>query len=152
MQPWILLVLGAAFFNALWVALSKVALKLLPADLFTILFRSLTAVLLFPLFIYRLQVPSTLYFWLAVALAGFFESMSIILQSVGVRRDYYATFSIANISPFFTLLLAPHILQERVSVVLITGVIFICAGVIVFFRLSWHFSLFGLAAAVCSSW
>ncbi len=148
---WIPLVLLAALFNALWVALSKSLLRSIPSDLFTILFRAMTALFLFPLFIYRFQVPANKVFWLAVALAGVFESAAIIVQSIGVRKDYYATFSLANISPLFTLILAPHILHEKITFVLVMGVVFICAGVMVFFSMNWRFSLFGLSAALFSS-
>ncbi|MCD6386509.1 EamA family transporter [Candidatus Sumerlaeota bacterium] len=148
---WIPLVILAAFFNALWVALSKRALVSIPADLFTVLFRAVTALFLLPLFIYRFQSPDNLVFWLSVALAGIFEGASIILQSIGVRRDYYATFSLANISPLFTLLLAPQLLNEKISPLLVLGIIIICAGVVVFFSLNWRFSVFGLTAALCSS-
>lgn len=149
---WIFLVLCAAFLNALWVSQSKKVLSELPPDVFTFMFRGLSAVLLLPTFLYdvRFHMSFDPVFLAATAAAGFLEVLRITLQSVGVKEDFYGTFSVYNTSPLFTLLLAPAVLSEKISGMLVAGVVCIVIGAMTFYRMSRRVSLIGLTCAVCS--
>ncbi len=149
---WILLVLSAAFLNALWVSQSKKVLSGLPPDVFTFMFRGLSALLLLPTFLYdvRHHMSFDPVFLAATAMAGFLEVLRITLQSVGVKEDFYGTFSVYNTSPLFTLLLAPAVLSEKINGALIAGVVCIVVGAMTFYRMSRRVSLIGLTCAVCS--
>jgi len=129
----VLCTLLAALFNAAWTAISKSALRDLPADRFTPLMRAGAALLLFPFFAWRFDTGFGAAFWFWLALAGLLETLAISVQSLGVRTDYYATFSLVNTAPFFALLIAPGMLGERLGAPLVRGVLLIVAGAILFF-------------------
>ncbi len=144
----ILCVLAAAFFNAAWSAVSKRALAEFPADVFTLLMRFGTAIFLFPFFLWRFETHLSASFWLWLAAAGLLETVAIVLQSAGVRRDYYSTFSLVNITPLFVLAFAPGMLGERLSPALVAGVLLVAAGAVFFFPGGkFHHGAFGILAA-----
>lgn len=139
-------VLLAAFFNAAWTALSKAALQDIQADVFTLAMRFGTALFLIPFFLWKLDTGFPWTFWVWLALAGFMETVAIVIQSVGVRRDFYGTYSLGNLAPLFVLMMAPGMLGESASAVLVAGVLLIVGGAFVFVRAG--FSWYGIGAAV----
>ncbi len=152
---WILLVVSAAFLNALWTAQTKKVLGDLPPYVFTFFFRGLSALFLLPAFAVDIHfhpehLTPLLIFWLATSVFGCLEVFRITMQSVGVREDFYGTFSVYNTSPLFTLLVAPVVLAEKVNLLLILGVVSIVLGAMLFYRLSRRISLIGLSCAICS--
>lgn len=148
---WIILCISAAFFNALWTALSKRHLGKIPPYHFTIIFRGLTALFLLPVFLYDFKVPTSYIFWLAAIAAGILEVISIYSQSVGVKKDFYSTYSLANTSPLFTLIIASHFLPEKINLLLLFGVLFTVTGGFIFYQLKGKFSIYGIIRALCMS-
>ena len=145
---WIILVLIAAFFNALWTAFSKNLLKGLSPFTFTLVFRALTALVLLPVFLYDRKLPSSPVFWLAVTGAAIMEIIGIYAQSAGVKKDFYSTYSLTNTSPFFTLFLAPLILPEKITFILFVGAALMVIGGIIFYRINPGISVYGIIRAV----
>ena len=145
---WIPLTITAAFFNALWTALSKNQLAKFSPYQFTMLFRGLTACWLFPIFIYTYKSPANPIFWLLVLGAGILEMIGIYAQAAGIRKDYYSTFSLSNTSPLFTLIIAPQILPEEVNLFLVFGVVFVVSGGFIFYQLQRKLYIYGLIRAL----
>ena len=146
---WILLTILAAFFNALWTALSKKQLGKISPYQFTIVFRSLTALVLLPTFLYDFKISTNPIFWATVLGAGILEVLGIHAQSIGVKKDFYSTYSLSNASPIFTLIIAPQILPETVNLSLVFGVIVMVAGGFIFYQMNRKFSIYGIIRAVC---
>lgn len=146
---WIFLTIAAAFCNALWTALSKKELGRITPFQFTLIFRALTAAILFPLFLYDFKIPANHIFWIMVIGAGILEVIGIHAQSIGVKKDFYSTYSLANASPVFTLIIAPYLLPEKVNLTLIVGVIAVVAGGFIFYHIHRRFSVYGTIRAVC---
>ena len=146
---WIVLTISAAFFNALWTALSKRELGKLSPYQFTLIFRALTALFLLPAFLYDFKISTNPIFWLAILGAGALEMIGIYAQATGIKRDFYSTYSLANTSPLFTLVIAPQLLPEKVNLILVFGAIFMVSGGIIFYQLNRRFSIYGIIRAVC---
>lgn len=147
---WAVLVCISAFFNSLWTALSQARLRQISAISFAIVFRALTALFLLPLFVYGFELPSHPIFWAATVASGLREATQVVLLSVGVRRDYYATYSMYNTAPIFLVLLAPAVLPERLSLGLLVGAALIVTGGLTFYRVG-GFSIHGLLCALFSA-
>ena len=147
---WLPMVLLAAFCNALWTALSQKQLADLSAYDFTLLLRGLTTLFLLPLFLLDLHWPLTATFWLATLGVGILEMLRISALAIGIRKDYYSTYALYNTSPFFTLLIVPHLLPERITPLLWLGAGLIVAGAVLFYGMG-KLSLPGLFCAVASS-
>ena len=145
---WIILVILAAFFNALWTGLSKNRLQVLSPFMFTLVFRALTALVLLPVFLYDRKLPSSPIFWLAVTGAAISEIIGIYAQSAGVKKDFYSTYSLTNTAPFFTLFLAPLILPEKVTFILFVGAALMVTGGVIFYRINPGISIYGIIRAV----
>jgi len=145
---WILFTIFAAFFNSLWTAMSKHHLGRMSAYQFTLLFRSLTALMLLPPFLIDFRLSSSPVFWYLVIAAGGLEVLGIYSQSLGVKKDFYSTFSLANTAPLFTLFIAPFILPEKITVTLIFGAILMVAGGFIFYKIGGEISFHGIFRAV----
>lgn len=148
---WIILIILAASFNALWSSLSKRQLGKLSPFQFTLMFRALTALLLLPVFLYDFKLSTNPIFWMAVLGAGALEVMGIYCQSVGVKKDFYSTYSMSNTAPLFTLFIAPLILPEKINLTLVIGAISMVIGGVVFYRLYPKLSVYGLVRAISLS-
>ena len=146
---WIILTISAAFCNALWTALSKRQLGKISPYQFTLIFRALTTLFLLPAFLYDFKISTNPVFWLAVLGAGALEMIGIHAQAIGIKRDYYSTYSLANASPFFTLIIAPYLLPEKINLILAFGAIFMVSGGIIFYQMNRRFSIYGIIRAVC---
>lgn len=146
---WILLTISAAFFNALWTALSKRQLGKISPYQFTLIFRTLTTLFLLPVFLYDFKISSNPIFWLAILGAGALEMIGIHVQAVGIKKDFYSTYSLANASPFFTLIIAPYLLPEKINLILVFGALFMVSGGIIFYQMNRRFSVYGIIRAVC---
>ncbi len=140
----------AGFFNALWTALSKPVLFRLSSREFTLVFRALTSLFLLPFALAEWDWPLQAAWWGWMILAGLFEGFRIWLLTQGVKRDYFSTYAFYNLSPLFTVLLAPWLLGEPQGVPLILGGVFLAAGAFVFFRLG-RWSWPGLFGAILST-
>jgi drug/metabolite transporter (DMT)-like permease len=147
---WAALVCASALCNALWTALSQEQVRRISAISFAIAFRTYTALFLLPFFVYGFAVPREPLFWVALIGSGLREAVQVVLMSAGVRRDYYATYSIYNAAPLFIILLAPGLLHERVGLWLAVGAVLIVAGGLTFYRVG-GFSAYGLACSILSA-
>lgn len=145
---WIQLTILAAFFNALWTALSKRQLGEISPFQFTLMFRAITALLLLPPFLFDFKLSSSPIFWLAVLGAGILEVIGIYSQSVGVKKDFYSTFSLANAAPLFTIFIAPIFLPEKITFILFIGAILMVAGGIIFYQIHPSISIHGIMRAL----
>lgn len=145
---WIILTITAAFFNALWTALSKNKLGKISPYQFTLIFRGLTAVWLLPIFLYCFKTPANNIFWLLVLGAGILEMIGIYAQAAGISKDYYSTFSLSNTSPLFTLIIAPQVLPEKINLLLLFGVVFVVSGGFIFYQLQHKLYIYGLIRAL----
>ena len=91
------------------------------------------------------RVPPT--FWGIVLFGAVVECVRLLSFAYGSRSDYYATYSLKNMAPVFVLLLAPHVLGEKLTAPVVCGVLSVVAGGLVFYRAG-RFSAAGLLAAV----
>jgi drug/metabolite transporter (DMT)-like permease len=147
---WVGMVVIAAFFNALWTALSKPCLEEISPFDFTLQFRFLTTLLLLPGFFIFFEIPSDPIFWLATMGMGVLELVRITVFSSEIRKDYYSTYAIYNTSPFFTILLAPLFLPERINYGLILGILAIVGGAWIFYGIQ-QVRIGGVFCAISSS-
>lgn len=148
---WIILVIFAAFFNALWTALSKRQLGELSPYQFTLMFRAITALLLLPPFLCDFKLSTNPIFWLAVLGAGALEVIGIYSQSSGVKKDFYSTYSLSNTAPLFTLLFAPLFLPEKINLVLFIGAISMVIGGVIFYQINPRLSIHGIIRAITTA-
>jgi uncharacterized membrane protein len=149
-MTWLLMAVAAGFFNALWTALSKPVLARMTSREFTLCFRTLTCLFLLPFALaeWTWSLPPSWWGW--VSLAAFCEGLRIWFLSKGVKRDYYSTYAFYNLSPFFTVLVAPLVIPEPQSGLLVAGGVVLAVGSLVFYHLG-HWSWPGLAGAVLST-
>ncbi|MFQ5810355.1 MAG: EamA family transporter [Armatimonadota bacterium] len=140
----------SALCNALWTALSQRRVREISAISFAIAFRAWTALLLLPFFIYGFDVPREPLFWAALIGSGVREGAQVVLLSAGVRRDYYAAYSMYNTAPLFIILFAPRLLHESIGPWLVVGAVLIVGGGLTFYRVG-GFSTHGLLCAVLSA-
>lgn len=144
---WLVYILGAAVFNAYWTSAVKERSRQGGGLLFTASLRWGVAALLLPLTWGHWHLFSARW-WAAGAAAGALESYGIWALAKGVERDYYATYSISNVTPIFAVALSAWLLGETVTVGLFLGVLLVVAGSLWFYW-SGHWSWWGfLAAAV----
>jgi len=148
---WILLTLIGACFNALWTSLSKFRLQQISPYSFTIYLRLLAALYLLPFSVLSFHISLGGPFWLWILSAAFFEAVGIYTQAAGIKRDFYSTYTLANTSPLFTLLIAFLILSEKINLILIIGAVLIVIGGVIFYGLQGRFSIYGLTRAICSA-
>lgn len=148
---WIIFVIFASFFNALWTALSKRQLGELSPFQFTLMFRAITALLLLPPFLFSFKLSSSPIFWLAVLGAGALEVIGIYTQSTGVKKDFYSTYSLANLSPLFTLIIAPIFLPEKITFMLFLGAISMVIGGVIFYQINPKISMSGIIRALTAA-
>src|ERR1041385_3265887 len=125
---WLCMAVVAGFFNAFWTALSKKLLQKLSPREFTLVFRTLTALMLFPLALFQWTWPLSWKWWLLTLAAGFCEGFRTWMLARGVHKDYYTTYAFYNLTPFFTVLAAPYFLNEDHSGSLILGGFLIALG------------------------
>lgn len=131
--------------------MSKQRLGLISPYKFTLIFRSLTALFVLPVFLYDFKISNNPIFWLAILGAGVSEVIGIHVQTVGIKKDYYSTYSLANTSPIFTLIIAPYLLPERINIILVFGVTFTVIGGFIFYQINRKFSIYGIMRAVTTS-
>lgn len=148
---WIILTILAAFFNALWTALSKHQLGELSPYQFTLMFRAITALLLLPPFLLDFKISTSPVFWLAILAAGALEVIGIHSQASGIKKDFYSTYSLSNTAPLFTLLIAPALLPEKINLLLFIGAISMVIGGIIFYQINPHISIHGIIRAVTAA-
>lgn len=145
---WIFLTIIAAFFNALWTGLSKHQLGKLTPFQFTLMFRAITALILLPPFLIDFKISGSPVFWILVLIAGLVEVVGIYSQSIGVKKDFYATFSLANTAPLFTIFIAPLILPEKINLTLIIGAVLMVFGGFIFYKINPAISIHGVIRAL----
>lgn len=148
---WIILTILAAFFNALWTALSKRQLGELSPYQFTLMFRAITALLLLPSFLLDFKVSTNPVFWLAILGAGALEVIGIHSQASGIKKDFYSTYSLSNTAPLFTLMIAPALLPERISFILLLGAVSMVIGGVIFYQINPHMSVHGIIRAITAA-
>lgn len=148
---WITLTILAAFFNALWTALSKKQLGELSPYQFTLMFRAITALILLPPFLLDFKISTSPVFWLAILCAGALEVIGIHSQASGIKKDFYSTYSLSNTAPLFTLIIAPALLPEKITLLLVLGALSMVIGGIIFYQLYPHISIHGLIRAVTAA-
>ncbi|NOZ23325.1 MAG: EamA family transporter [Planctomycetes bacterium] len=146
---WIALTLVCALTQALWMAMSKRRLQAMPSLRFMLFQRFPIAVLMLPLFCVCGLSDVGAKFWMASIAAATTECVRLVLFARGARRDYYATYSLLNMSPLFILILAPFVLGERVTPLVLGGAVCVVVGGFIFYH-SGRFQLTGLLAAICS--
>jgi drug/metabolite transporter (DMT)-like permease len=146
----------AGFFNAFWTAISKKLLEQLSAREFTMVFRIQTCLLLLPFALLQWSWITSWQWWAFTVAAGVFEGGRIWLLISGVKKDYYSTYAFFNLTPFFTVLIAPLFLPEPQSSTLVAAGILIALGAFVFHKLGrWSWpgligALFSTTAAILS--
>src|SRR6185369_15900954 len=118
---WLAMAVVAGFFNALWTALSKKLLQRQSPREFTFVFRTLTALMLLPLALLEWKWPLSFHWWELTFAAGLFEGLRTWMLARGVQKDYYTTYAFYNLTPFFTVLVAPLILREAQPGSLVLG-------------------------------
>jgi len=144
---WIALTLICAFVQALWMALSKRRLQTLPTLQFVLFIRLPVVALMAPVFLLGPRPDVGARFWLVTVAAAALECVRVGALARGIRRDYYATFSLFNMAPVFVLLAAPHVIGERVTPLVVGGVLCVAVGGLVFYRAG-RFVAAGFVAAV----
>lgn len=132
---WLWMAVACGFFNAWWTALSKRVLEHLTPREFTLTFRALTALLLLPLALVEWTWPLPAAFWGWALVAGVFEGLRTWCLAIGVKKDYYSSYAFYNLSPFFTVLLAPILLKESQTPGLVIGGSLIALGAFLFHRM-----------------
>ena len=144
---WIPLPLISAFSQASWMSMGKALLQELPSARF-IIFLRLPFIPMLAVALLVMEPPgSGLEFWgLCLAISSL-ECFRMVCLSRGIRKDFYATYSLFNMAPLFVLLLAPQVLGETPTPPLIAGVVCVCLGGFVFYH-SGKFQLAGLMAAM----
>jgi len=142
---WIWLTLGSGVFNALWTSRIKSRVQVEGALPFTVGMRWGVALCLVPLALATWQ-PVPLRWWVFTGLAGLLECVSLWAATRGMRRDYYSTYALANVTPFFVGLTAPFLLGETMTHSLWTGTLLVVAGALwLYYR--GHWSWWGLLSA-----
>lgn len=144
---WIILTLICAFVQSLWMALSKRQLQTLTPLRFMLFFRIPVALALVPAFLWCDPARATPRFWLLAAMAAVLECVRLLSFAHGTRRDYYATYSLKNTAPVWVLLLAPHLLGERLTTPVVCGALSVVVGGFVFYHAG-RFQIAGLVAGV----
>ena len=146
---WIPLALSSAFAQALWMALAKRELQTLSPLRFTLYLRLPVSAALLVMLLWCDVTGVSVKLWAIVLLTAGVECVRMVAFAWGTRRDYYATYSLLNTSPLFVLLLAPHVLDERLSGLVIGGAMCVVVGGFIFYQAG-RFQLPGLVAAVCA--
>ena len=143
---WIILTLTCALSQALWMALSKRRLQTLTPVQFMLFLRVPIVVVFVPAFLLCPRPTVTGKFWLVAVLTAVTECVRLVSFGYGTRRDYYATYSLLNMSPLFVLLLAPSMVGERITPTVVAGVTCVVPGGFLFYHAG-RFQLAGLIAA-----
>lgn len=144
---WIFLTLTCAFSQALWIALSKRQLQTLSSTQFMLFLRIPILLVMVLIFAWCEHPLVTLRFWAVATLTAALECVRLIALARGTRRDYYATYSLLNMSPIFVLLLAPQMLAESLTVSVVAGALFVVVGGFIFYYAG-RFQMAGLVAAI----
>jgi len=144
---WIPLTLTSAAFQASWMALSKRRLQDLSPTRFMLFLRiPMLIVMLALLSLTKWPEVSTV-FWGVVFIVSGIECVRVLSLAYGVRRDYYATFSLFNTAPIFVLILSPWGTGESLTARAVAGVLCVVCGGLVFYRAG-RFQPAGLVAAI----
>jgi drug/metabolite transporter (DMT)-like permease len=142
---WVLLTLGSGVFNAFWTAMIQKRVREDGAVPFSAAMRWGVGLCLLPLAIPVWHDYSTRW-WAASAASGLLESLGVWALARGVRKDYYGTYALSNVTPFFTAVFATWLLGEAMTLSLALGVSFVVAGA-VWLYWSGHWSWWGIASA-----
>ena len=146
---WVILVILAAFFNALWSSLTKNKDESISAFDFTVLFRLYTVFMIAPFALYYIKwsyFKEPMFIMMAIGYAVA-EGLRTIFMVKGAEEDYYATYAFVNMSPVIPLLFAPFISDEKLTVFIIAGTLVTILGGFVFYRMG-KFSKWGMAIAI----
>ncbi|BDU50255.1 EamA family transporter [Haliovirga abyssi] len=147
---WIYLVIGGSFFNALWTSLTKKKSVDLSPIQFTIIFRSLCVLFLFPIFIIKFNMSYiTVNFLFFAIIYSIIEGVRTLFIVKGAEEDYYSTYAFVNTSPIFTLIFTPFLLIEKINLILVFGTVMIIVGGILFYKIG-KFSKWGIIVAILS--
>jgi len=146
-EMWIFLTLTCAFAQALWMALSKRRLQTLSSARFILFLRAPVALLMIPIFILHEPPAAGTKFWLVAVITSALECVRLVAFARATRRDYYSTYALLGTSPLFVLLLAPHMIGERLTIYVVFGAILVVMGGFVFYHAG-KFQLVALGAAV----
>jgi len=146
---WVFYILFAAVCNAYWTSASKERGRQDGILLFTASIRWGVALLLLPLawgdwhfFSWR--------WWVAGAVAGVLESLTIWTLTKGAQKDYIAAFALSNTAPFFVAFLSFAFLGETLTAGLMAGILLVVSGSLCFYW-SGHGSWWGFASAMVAS-
>lgn len=134
---WVVLVISASFFNALWTSLTTNKDEEMSAVDFTVLFRLYTVIMMTPFAFFYLKWShfKNLTF-LAMALAyALAEGLRTIFIVKGAKEDYYATYAFVNMSPIVPLLVAPLFSNESLTFYVIAGTIVTIMGGLMFYKM-----------------
>jgi transporter family protein len=144
-MTWIWLTIGCGVLNGFWTAGIKEKVQTSDALSFTAAMRWGVGLLLLPLaFLTWQPVPPV--WWLFTALSGSFECLSLWMLVRGSRRDYYATYALANTSIAFVALFSPFLLGETITQQVVWGTVLATVGSLwMYYR--GHWSWWGLGAS-----
>jgi uncharacterized membrane protein len=146
---WAWLTLTSGVLNALWSSQIKSRVQREGALTFTVSMRWGVALALLPFALFHFKALS-LRWWVLSALSGTMECASLWAMTRGARNDFYSTYALSNITPFFSALLALLFLDETIGPTLWLGVFLVVGGALwLYYR--GHWSWWGLAAALIGS-
>ncbi|MFH1722096.1 MAG: EamA family transporter [Candidatus Altiarchaeota archaeon] len=141
MVSWVIFVLLAAFFNAFWVALSKRELKHIDPLALSFVFRGFIIILYLPLVVFFGDFSADKWYWVAVLVGGVTGALGLYYLMVGIKEDFFSTYSMRNAQTVFVLVLAFLFLGEQATTSLIFAILLIFSGSLIFYRakkLSFH--------------
>ncbi len=148
-MTWVWLTLTSAVLNAVWSSQIKGRVQKEGALTFTVSMRWGVALALMPFALFSLKTLS-LKWWIFTTMSGTMECASLWALTRGARRDYYSTYALSNVTPFFSAFWALLFLRETISPSLWLGVFLVVAGAIwLYYR--GHWSWWGLGAALIGS-
>lgn len=154
-MTWIWLTLGSGVFNALWTSRVKDRVKRQGSLPFTLSMRWGVGLCLLPLALLTWK-PVPPQWWVFTVLAGLFECLSLWAMSRGMARDYFATYALSNITPFFVALGATFFLGEVLTPTVWAGTFMVVVGALwLYYRGHWSWwgscaALLGTASSLCS--
>ena len=143
---WIWLTLSSGVFNALWTAKIKSKVQTEGAIPFTVSMRWGVALCLVP-FALLTWKPVPAEWWIYSALAGLLECLSLWAMARGMRKDYYSTYALSNVTPLWVAFLSIWFLGETLTPTLWIGILLVVAGA-VWLYYHGHWSWWGLLAAL----
>ena len=146
---WAWLTITSGVLNALWSSQIKSRVQKEGALTFAASMRWGVGLSLLP-FALAAWKPLSLRWWGYSALSGTLECLSLWALTRGARKDYYSTYALSNVVPFFSAFWAAFFLKETISPALALGVLLVVGGTLwLYYRGYW--SWWGLGAAFIGS-